>query len=256
MLKKFFFALLILLISSGATVAQSSSADSRVEFDFRYWITDLNSKARVSSQVLDGTEFDVKDDLGLEDRNFPEFKFAGRLTKNHKLRFEYFQVDYSGDKSITRSIRFGGQDFNVSTRVVSDFDLKQLRAGYSWQFIGNERIRFGPLVEVRGVWLNATLVAPDDGISESRDFAVPVPAFGADLDAYPHEKVQVFASVAGTPDNRFGHLIDADFGVKVFPIKNVGVTTGYRFFDLKGKDDDDFATARIKGFTIGAAFRF
>ena len=121
---------------------------------------------------------------------------------------------------------------------------------------GNERIRFGPLVEVRGVWLNATLVAPDDGISESRDFAVPVPAFGADLDAYPHEKVQVFASVAGTPDNRFGHLIDADFGIKVFPIKNVGVTAGYRYFDLKGKDDDDFATARIKGFTIGAAFRF
>ncbi|HKP85886.1 MAG TPA: hypothetical protein VJZ26_07315, partial [Blastocatellia bacterium] len=222
----------------------------------RYWITDLKSRAQVSSQLLEGTEFDVKNELGLSDRNFPEIRFAGRLTESNKIRLEYFQVDYSGDKNITRTINFAGQDFVVNTRVVSDFDLKQLRAAYAWQFIKGDKVRVGPLVEVRGIWLDTMLDAPDEATGERRDFGVALPAFGADLDAHPHEKVQIFASVAGIPSNRFGHLIDADFGVKVFPFKNVGVSAGYRFFDLKGKDDDDFATVRISGLTVGAAFRF
>jgi hypothetical protein len=256
MLKKSFLTLLLLFITTGEAFAQQTIEKTRVEFDIRYWITDLESRARASGQIIEGSDFDVKNDLGLNDRNFPEIRLNGRITPRNKLRFEYFQVDYSGDKDLSRRIRFEGQDFNVNTRVVSDFDLKQIRVGYSYQFVSNDKVSFGPMVELRGVWLDATLAAPDEGLREAKDFAVPLPALGFDLDLYPHEKVSVFASVSGIPGNRFGHLVDADFGVKVFPHRNVGLNIGYRYFDVKGKDDDDFATVKIKGPAVGATVRF
>lgn len=256
MRKKLLFSISILLLISIAASGQQTSNDSKVELGVRYWITDLSSRARVSGGVLEGTDFDVKNDLGLEDRRFADFTFAGRITPSHKVRFEYFQTDYSGDTNLSRTIVFEGQQYDVNTRVVSDFDLKHLRIGYAWQFINNDKVRFGPLVEVRGLWLDARLAAPSEGVSEAREFSAPFPSFGGDLDVFAHPRAHVFATVAGTPENRFGHLFDADLGVNLFPVRNVGVTIGYRYLDIKGKDDDDFATVKIKGPFVGATFRF
>jgi hypothetical protein len=256
MRKNLFLTTSFLLLVNIAAFGQQSSNDTKAEVGIRYWITDLSSRARVSGGLLEGTEFDVKNDLGLEDRRFADFTFAGRVAPSHKVRFEYFQTDYSGDRNLTRTIIFEGQQYDVNTRVVSDFDLKHLRVGYAWQFIHNEKVRFGPLVELRGLWLDAMLAAPSEGVSEAREFSAPFPSFGGDLDVFAHPRANVFATVSGTPETRFGHLFDADFGVNLFPLNNVGVTVGYRYLDVKGKDDDDFATVKIKGPFVGATFRF
>jgi len=46
MLRKFLFVMCLLLIASGTALAQKN--DAKVEFEGRYWITDLTAKAKVT----------------------------------------------------------------------------------------------------------------------------------------------------------------------------------------------------------------
>ncbi|MBU1090733.1 MAG: hypothetical protein KKC42_02690, partial [Candidatus Omnitrophica bacterium] len=48
----------VLSISLGFT------QDTKLEFEGRYWITDLDAKAKVDAAGVGGTTFDLKSDLG------------------------------------------------------------------------------------------------------------------------------------------------------------------------------------------------
>jgi hypothetical protein len=230
-----------------------------VEFEVRYWITDLTAKAKVTESGI-GTGIDFKADLGLKDENFPDGRFTWYTGPNSKLRLAYNQVAYDGDKNIGRTIEFGGSIYPVGTRVITDLDIKYLRLGWAWQFItiAKGKVKLGTLLEAKGLLMKISVEAPNliPPIKESVRFRGILPTLGSALDINPHKIVNIFAEVSGIYAGEYGSFLDGEAGVKIIPIKNLSVLGGYRIFYLKAEDDSDFAKLKISGPFVGATLRF
>jgi hypothetical protein len=54
----------------------------------------------------------------------------------------------------------------------------------------------------------------------------------------------------------FGHVVDAEAGLRFVPFRFLTVSAGYRVFDVRVSNDDDFATLTLTGPFIAASFRF
>lgn len=231
----------------------------KVEFEGRYWITDLTAEAKVTGSGI-GTDIDLKDDLGIKDEDFPDVRFTWYPGPNSKVRLAYTQVAYSGDKTIGRTIAFDGKIYTIGTRVITYYDVKYLRLGWTWQFINivKGKVKFGTLVEAKGALVDISLDAPYliPPIKESEKFIGGLPTVGAALDINPHKLVNVFAEVSGIYAGKYGYFLDGEAGIKIIPIKNVSVVGGYRIFDVTVEDEPDLAQLRISGPFIGATLRF
>lgn len=254
MLRKILLSVCFLVVTTAIAFA-----DTKVEFEGRYWITGLTAKAKVTEDGI-GTDIDFKADLGLKDKNFPEGRFTWYTGPKSKLRFAYTQISYSGDKNAERTIEFGGETYAVGTRVITDLDVKYLRLGWAWQFINvaDGKVKFGTLLEAKGFWVDTSLEAPNmfPPVKESEKFAIGLPTIGFALDINPHKVVNVFAEISGLPAGKYGYFLDGEAGVKVIPLKNLSIIGGYRIFDIKAKDEPDYARLKISGPFIGATLRF
>lgn len=254
MVRKILFSICFLLATIGV-----ATADTKVEFEGRYWITDLTAKTKVTENNI-GTDVDFKSDLGVKDENFPEGRFIWYTGPKSKLRLAYTQISYNGDKNVERTIEFGGETYIVGTRVITNLDVKYLRLGWVWQFINvaEGKVKFGTLLEAKGFWIDTTLEAPNmvPPIKESEKFAIGLPTIGAALDINPHKIVNIFAEISGLPGGKYGYFFDGEAGIKIIPIKNLSIMGGYRIFDIKAKDKPDYAKLKISGPFIGATLRF
>ncbi len=238
--------------------AGQAFAEPIVEFEGRYWITDLTAHVKVTETALIGTDIDLIDDLGVGDGDFPEARLRWNTGPNSMLRFTYTQISYSGDKNVERTINFGGQSYTSGTMVESDLDVDYFRMDWGWQFlnIGDGAVKAGPLLGVKAFMLDVSLDAPALGISEAEDFIIALPTFGAIVDINMGEKFNLFAEVSGLPSADYGHFFDTEIGIKFIPIKNLSIIAGYRIIDIELEDDDSYGEMDITGPFFGATFRF
>ncbi len=253
--------LLSFIISLGVITGKAdvTLAEPQIEFEGYYWLPDLSAEGRVSKSGI-GTDIDFKNDLGLDDENFPEARFTWYMGPKSRLRLSYIQVGYSGDKHVAKTIDFNGKTYAGNTRVVTDLEAKYARFGLINQFINiaDGKVKFGPLIELKGFWVDASLEAPDLSlpIKESEDFAIGLPTLGFALDIAPHKKVNLFAEVSGMPAGNYGYFFDGEAGIKIIPIENLSIAGGYRVFKIEAKNDSDYADLDISGPFIGATLRF
>jgi hypothetical protein len=255
-LKRLLIIICFVLATAQFSFAQS---DIRVEFEGRYWITDLTAEAKVTEEGI-GTEIDFQDDLGLGDENFPEGRFTWYPGPNSKIRLAYTQIAYDGDKNAKRTIEFAGETYTVGTRVITDLELKYLRVGWIWEFINikNGTFKCGTVLEGKVAWIDASLDAPNvtPAIKESENLWGGLPTIGIAAEINPHSIINIFGEISGMTAGKYGYFIDGEIGVKIIPIRNVSVIAGYRVFDIKAKDDPDFAKLKIGGFFSGLTARF
>lgn len=256
MMKKFLWALVIIVFTPCVAFAQG---DVKLEFEGRFWFTDLEGEVKVTEADI-GTDIDLKDDLDIKDEGYPEGRLTWYTGKNSRIRVAYTQVGYDGDANLQRTIIFNGTTYNVGTRVVTDLDIKYLGIGWVWQFIniGSGIVKLGTLLEGKGFWTKATLEAPDlaTPIKEKGEFWFGLPTIGAALDINPHRMVNIFAEGSGLPAGKYGYMYDVEAGIKLIPIKILSIMGGYRLLEFKAKDDNDFAKARLHGPFVGVTVRF
>lgn len=256
MLKQLLIIICFLLVTPDFSFAKN---DINVEFEGRYWITDLTAEAKVTEDGI-GTEIDFQDDLGLDDKNFPEGRFTWYPGANSRIRVSYTQISYDGDKEIDKTIDFAGETYSIGTRVITDLELKYLRLGWIWQFVNirNGTFKFGTVLEGKVAWIDASLDAPNEipPVKESEKLWGGLPTIGVAVDINPHEVVNIFGEISGMTAGKYGYFIDGEAGVRIIPIKNLSIIGGYRIFDIKAKDDPDFAKLRISGFFSGVTLRF
>ena len=252
MFKKLFLAVCFFIISLSLGFTQ----DAKLEFEGRYWITDLDAKAKVDAAGVGGTTFDLKSDLGIQDEDFPE----GRVTLNlgsAKWRFAYMQVNYSGNQNISQTITFKGQPYTLGTNVTSDFDLVYLRFGRIWNlFDWGEKTKIGAVIETKGILANVQLDAPALPLSESEEIIGGLPTLGVAIEINPIKKINLFAEISGLGAGGYGYFFDAEAGIKLIPFKNFSVIGGFRIIDLKLEYDDNLVEVKATGPFLGATLRF
>ena len=256
MTKKFLWVLVIIVFTPCMAFAQS---DVKLEFEGRYWFTDLKGDIKITENDI-GSDIDLKDDLDIKDEGYPEARLTWYTGKNSRIRVAYTQVAYEGDANLQRTFEFDGTTYNAGTRVLTDLDIKYARIGWAWQFIniGSGIVKLGTLLEARGFWTEATLEAPDlaTPLKEKEEFWFVLPTIGAILDINPHRMVNIFAEGSGLPAGSYGYMYDVEAGVKLIPIKILSIMGGYRLMEFKAKDDPDFAKVRVYGPFVGVTVRF
>ncbi|MFC1709692.1 hypothetical protein ACFL2J_06530 [Candidatus Omnitrophota bacterium] len=238
--------------------AGQAFAEPMVELEGRYWITGLKSHAKVTENALIGTDIDLVDDLGMGAEDFPEVRLKWNTGPNSMLRFAYTQVSYGGDKNIERTITFAGQTYTVGALTSSELEVNYYRLGWAWQFINiaDDTIKAGLLLDAKAFMLDVSLDAPSLGFSEAEDFAIVLPTIGGILDINLGEKLNLFFEASGLPSAGYGHLYDAEIGIKFIPIKNLSIIAGYRVIDIELEDDNNYGEMDITGPFFGATFRF
>jgi hypothetical protein len=260
---RFLLAKVIVVVVCLCAAAQSDSERRGIEFEGRYWIA--NSKVFVSfADNINGTDANLNITPNVQSRNPFDTRFTWQITQRNKLRFDYTQLSATGDTA-KFAINFAGENYGVNSPALSELDVKQIRIGYAWQGIRlGEKLRFGPLVEARGFWFNASIADPSplrvgvNGTSAKRSgrFAVGLPVIGADISLVLNKRVEITTLLSGIPAGRYGHLLDAESGVKFFFQRRISLSLGYRYLDLRAKNEANMAELNLRGPVIGAGFKF
>ena len=244
---------LAVLVFPGAAFAQI------VDLEGRYWFTDVKSSVKTKSGSVRGTDIDLEGDLGLEARDAPEARLTFFTGPASRIRLAYTHLDFEGDRTLRQTITFEGQTFASNSRVLTDLEIHYGRIGWLWQPLTIPgTLRFGTLFEAKVFSIDASLETrggvPE--ITESAAFSIALPTMGLALDVTPHSKLHLFAEASGLYAGDYGHIIDAEAGLRFVPMPLVSLLAGYRVFDVRVGGGDDFAKLVTYGPFVGASLRF
>lgn len=252
MRRRLFVALLALLCCGGLLPAQRA-----VEFEGRYWMPAARSRVSIKGA---GTDIRFKEDLGLQDANFPEGRLSYYGRGRSHIHFSYTPIDYAGETTINRTLVFGGRQYTVGARVLSEFEIQHLQLGWAWQFLNIREgaFKLGPVLAGQGFLFRGRLRAPDlqPAVDQEEELMGGLPTVGLAMDINPHRRVNLFADVSGIKLGKYGYFVTSDAGVKIMPARVGFFTVGYRNFNLDLKNEPDFARVILRGVFVGGGARF
>jgi len=245
--------LLLLSLSSTAQALPGFGAGVRGT----YWFPDLSATAQTFFAGVPETKFDLKDDLGVDDENFPSGEAFLRFGRLH-FRIGYTQISYDGSETLTQDIEFNGQIFPVSANVISSFDLNMLDAEVQVDILrpGFVAASFylGLIGKVKYIDLDLELTSTS--LTEKEDFQIPVPMVGLAAGVgFLNDLLRVDARVTGIAYSG-NHLYEADAFASFVPFPFFRIQGGYRHIDLKADEDDLLADVEISGPYVGAQLSF
>jgi len=245
--------LLLLSLSSTAQALPGFGAGVRG----MYWFPDLSATAQTTTAGVPETEFDLKDDLGVDDEDFPSGEAFLRFGRLH-FRIGYTQISYDGSATLTRDIEYNGQIFPVNDNVTSSFDVNMFDAEVQVDILRPDFVAasfyLGLIGKVKYVDLDLELTSTT--LTEKQDFQGPVPMLGLAAGAgFMNDLLRVDARVTGMAYSG-NHLYEADAFASFVPFPFFRIQGGYRYIDLKADEDDLRADVELSGPYVGAQLSF
>jgi len=242
MMRKVLLAVLVVMLFC----LMHSTADAIVHVEGRYWFSNLDSKVKVTDASVIGTDIDLVDTLGVDDKkNFWE----GRIDLNlgsHHLIYGYMPLSWTGQKTITQSVTFAGRLYTASTKVDSSLDILYQRLGYRYDIIDMLGNRLGIIFDIKLLDIEARLKAPAIGVDKAYSVTAPIPTVGLGAQVGLPFLFSVGADVTGIAYSG-NHLIDGEAQINFNPIPFVVISGGYRLFDVKVADGDNKVDFKLKG---------
>ena len=222
-----------------------------------YWFPDLTGTVQTFDPVIGGTEFNVKDDLGIGEESFLSGEAFVRFSRV-TFRVGYTPVKFDGNRQLTREIRFGNQIFSVNENVVSRLELKMIDGELQFDLLRQDvaavAFNLGVLVKVK--YVDGEVDLRSTTRAETRDFKAPIPMVGVAAGVgFLKDMLRVDARLSGIgySGNR---LIEGDAYASFAPLPFIRIQGGYRLIDLKIDEDDIIADLELKGPYVGAQLSF
>ena len=231
-----------------------------IEGSAGFWRPTATMSISSESLGIAGTSVDFKDDLGLTDKRFGELHAVLKMTRKHKLRFQYIPIKYVQQATIDRDIVFNGQLYRVGFPVNSSLSWKAYRFGYEYDFIVRDRGFGGFILDFKYTDVRASLQSPAN--SEFAHARAPIPALGGIVRVYVVPMVSITGELTGikVPDSISkdfkAHYADLDIYGTVNLTNNIGAQLGYRSFDVGYLVDLDTGSFKLKGLYFGVVARY
>ena len=210
-----------------------------------------------------GTDINAKRDLGLVDKNLPQFNLVLKAGRRHKLRVQYVPIKYEQSAVLSRAIDFNGQRYNIGLPVNSALAWKALRLGYEYDFVIKNRGYAGFIIEDKQTDVRVDIATPiSNPPAQFAHAQAPIPALGFIGRVWLAPRVNVTGEVTGfkipdSVDDRYNaHYIDVDIFGTLNATKNVGVKVGYRSLDMGYKFKEDSGAFTLKGMYVGVVARY
>jgi len=255
-MKRWAFLLPVLLL---ACLASPASALPGFEAGVRgmYWFPDLSATAQTIIAGMPETKINLKDDLGMDDENFPSGEAFLRFGRVH-FRIGYIRISYDGSETLSQEIEFNGQIFPANDNVISSLDLKMLDAEVQVDILRPDFVTanfyLGLIGKVKYVDLDLELSST--ALTEKEDFQIPVPMVGLAMGAgFLNDSLRFDARVSGMAYSG-NHFYEADAFASVVPFSFLRIQGGYRYLELKADENNLLADVDLKGPYIGAQLSF
>lgn len=234
-----------------------------IEFSAALWAPTATIGIASESLGIPGTTIDFKNDLGLTDQKFPQFKLVLKATRRNKFRVEFIPISYTQSATLNRTIVFNGQRYNLGLPVNSTLDWKAWRFAYELDVISRDRGFLGLVLDAKYTDMQATLTSPVT--AEYAHAKAPIPTVGAIARIYVMPNISVTGEFTGATldwvpqsirKNDTGHYYDFDVYGTVNFTDHVGAQVGYRSLDLGYLVGNDSGALTMKGMYFGAVVRY
>ncbi len=253
-MKKRFLGLLFIL---AVLLIPASSSAFEVGARGYYWFPSLDGNVEVDKARIVGTSIDFEKDLGIDDESYPTIEAFIQADKHH-FSVAYTSIEYSGTKTLTRSIVFDGKTYSASDLVNSLIEYRQVDFAYQYDFLNLENILAG--FSLGGVfqvtYLDGKVGLKTTGIDEKEEFALPIPMIGLNL------HVGLLADILegrmrGTAIGYSGNMIYELAGdVSYTPFPFLDIHGGYKIFVIDIDEDDIVLDYGLSGPYIALTFSF
>src|SRR6476619_6041530 len=223
-----------------------------VEISYGWWNADPSLVVNSESLGIPGTDVDLIDDLGIEQKQLGKLNVVLRPAEKHRFKFEYLPIRYEAQATVHREFVFNGQVYRIGLPV-------QTKADYlTYNFVYRSRGFFGVLFDLKYTDVNVELTSPI-GVEFANAIA-PIPTIGVAGRGYVAKNVAVggelsFFRLPGEYENYDGKYTDIDFYGTVNFTNNLGATVGYRPVDVFYKSKLDTGALKFSGLYISGVAR-
>jgi hypothetical protein len=230
-----------------------------VEVSYGWWNADPSLIVNSESLGIPGTDVDLVEDLGVEQKQLGKLNVVLRPATKHKFRFEYLPIRYEAEATVNREFIFNGQVYRIGLPVQTDAKFLTYRFGYEYDFVYRSRGFAGVLFDLKYTDVKVELTSPI-GLEFAQAIA-PIPTIGFVGRGYVSKNVAIggelsFFRLPGEYEDYDGKYTDVDiYGTANFT-NNVGATLGYRSVDVFYKKRFDNGALKFSGLYISGVVRF
>ncbi len=234
--------------------------DYHVEGAIAWW--DPRPVLVINSESLGiaGTDIDLVEDLGIEQKRHLELRAVLRPATKHKFRFTYLPIKYEADAVVRREFIFNGQRYRIGLPVSTTAQIRMYRFGYEYDFLYRSRGYLGVLIDLKYNDVKVELNSPI-GLEFTSQVA-PIPTFGIAGRGYVAPNVSItgewtfFKVPDDLSEDYDGRYFDFDIYGTVNFNNYVGAQLGWRTIDVFYEADNDRGDLRFRGWYFGGVVRF
>ena len=253
------FAICVLMVTVATVRAEAQNNTNIGELSIAAWspTPELVLQSGSLTAATGIAEVDFVREFGIENKTFPEFRFA--VGRGHKFRFSHVPVQYDAETIVQRTITFRGRTFAVGIPASTDIKWDLWRFGYEWDFVSIERGYVGVITELKYNRLDASIASTVLAETVATEQKAPVPTIGVAGRVYPHPLVAISGEFGGMKvafGDFEGKFVDFDVNGAVTLGRYIGVQGGYRVVTVHYVIDDDIGDLKLKGPYIGAVVKF
>jgi hypothetical protein len=136
-----------------------------------------------SSQGVPGTPIDAEDTFGLDRSDFePKFQAMVRVGERHRLRFDYFTLDRTGQTTLAAPIVFRDVVLQSGDPVNSNLSLRTLGISYEYSFLHRDKFELAATIGINDTDISARarVATQTRHVDQREDQAGPFPTIGLD----------------------------------------------------------------------------
>src|SRR5580698_3564589 len=161
-----------------------SPTDERVRLSLgAEYLSNTTNMRFDSTAGLPGTPIEAENDLGLDRSDF-EVKFQAmvRVGERHRLRFDYFTLDRTGNTTLTTPIVFRDVVLQPTDPVQTELSLRTLGISYEYSFIHREKFELAATIGLNDTDISARARVSTETrhVDQREDQAGPFPTIGLD----------------------------------------------------------------------------
>jgi hypothetical protein len=207
-----------------------------------------------TTTTVNGTSIDFKNQLGLNNKTFPDGHLTIRLAPKHKLRGEFIPIKYKQSATLAADVITSGQTYLSGQAVQSELRWNEWNVGYEFDFMTAPSGYLGAVIAVTR--LNVAGALANGAQSGTATVNIVMPGLGATARYYLRPQVSVTGGLLafylpGGSTSTHGHSIQIDGYATVNASKYVGVQAGYRSFIMSYVWESPLNTSSM---TIGGPY--
>lgn len=201
--------------------------------------------------LTNSNQVDFATDLGINRMQSQAGLWFATKRNRSGLFVEFIPYRFSGDRTITRSFRFGGVTYPVNERISATASLNYFAAGYQRSLVDRPKVELVLQAGAAYFGVRARASSATIGSAEvNRD--VPFPLVGLGMSYTPSEesRFSLRSQIRGMTFGSYGKYFDVAGTLGFKLSQHVVIDTGYRLIDGEGHHATRGAELNFHGPTV------